>query len=63
METSISYEQAVEHFGSASEMARRLDIKPQAIYQWGGKIPHLRQFQIAQIIESDITSAGVTEAA
>ncbi len=39
-------------------MARRLGIKPQAIYQWGGKIPELRQFQIDQVITSELCGSG-----
>ena len=59
MDTLISYEKAVDHFGSASEMARRLDIRPQAIYQWGGVIPELRRYQIAEIIQADINAEEV----
>jgi hypothetical protein len=33
---------------NASELARVLGIKPQAIYQWGEKIPELRAYQLRE---------------
>ena len=59
MNTQITYETAINYFGSPAKMAKRLGIKPQAIYQWNGVIPDLRQFQISAIIEND--SAGPPE--
>jgi transcriptional repressor of cell division inhibition gene dicB len=53
MSTQVTYPEAIKHFGSAAEMARRLEIKPQAIYQWGGEIPKLREYQIADLIKAD----------
>ena len=53
MNSQITYEAAVSYFGSPAKMAKRLGIKPQAIYQWNGVIPHLRRFQISAIIEND----------
>lgn len=38
--------EAVAHFGTEAEMARKLGIKPQAVYQWGDKVPMRRQYQI-----------------
>lgn len=38
--------EAVAHFGTEAEMARKLGIKPQAVYQWNGKVPMARQYQI-----------------
>lgn len=57
MNKSYTYEEAIEHFGSPAEMARRLKIKPQAIYQWGGKIPELRQYHVDQVIADDLATA------
>lgn len=38
--------EAVAHFGTEAAMARKLGIKPQAVYQWDGKVPMGRQYQI-----------------
>lgn len=38
--------EAVAHFGTEAELARKLGIKPQAVYQWGDKVPMRRQYQI-----------------
>ena len=56
MNKTNTYKQAIDHFGSPAVMARRLGIKPQAIYQWGGAIPELRQFQIDHVIAQDLVS-------
>jgi DNA-binding transcriptional regulator YdaS (Cro superfamily) len=53
MNKTHSYNQAIKHFGTPAKMARRLGIKPQAVYQWGGQIPELRKFQVDQVIASD----------
>lgn len=49
----LTYEKAIEHFGSPAELARRLGIKPQAVYQWDGVIPPLRKYEIRDLMESD----------
>ena len=38
--------EAIAHFGTEAEMARKLGIRPQAVYQWDGKVPKGRQYQI-----------------
>ena len=38
--------EAVAIFGTEAELARKLGIKPQAVYQWGDKVPMRRQYQI-----------------
>lgn len=40
---------AVAHFGTAAELARRLDIRPQAVYQWGEYPPRLQQLEIQSL--------------
>jgi len=56
--------EAVAHFGTEAEMARKLGISPQAVYQWNGKVPMSRQYQI-QLITKGKLKAGPdqTEAA
>jgi hypothetical protein len=42
-------EHALSLFGNnASELARVLGIKPQAVYQWGECIPELRAYQLRE---------------
>lgn len=38
--------EAVAIFGTEAELARKLGIKPQAVYQWGDKVPMRRQYQL-----------------
>lgn len=42
----IRTKDAVDHFGGVPELANKLDIKPQAIYQWGEFVPETRAYQI-----------------
>lgn len=63
MDNEITYEIAVEFYGSPAALARRLGIKPQAIYQWGNEIPELRKYQVAEVIRADKAKAENPEAA
>lgn len=46
----MDIDKLIDHFGSVKEMAKALDVYPQAIYQWKeGGIPLLRQYQIQVI--------------
>lgn len=40
---------AIKWAGTGMELARRLGIEPQAIYQWGEDVPELRQYQIKEM--------------
>ncbi len=40
---------AIDEFGGVAELAEALDISPAAIYQWGERVPLLRQYQIRDI--------------
>ena len=40
---------AVKHFGSKAELARRLKIRQQSITTWGEDVPPLRQLQLERI--------------
>jgi hypothetical protein len=53
MDNQITYAEAINYFGSAARMAKRLGIKPQAVYQWNEKLPPLRLYQIKEIIEAE----------
>ncbi|KAB0476547.1 Cro/Cl family transcriptional regulator [Vibrio chagasii] len=51
--------EVIEHFGSKSKAAVALNMSKQAIGQWGGSVPELRQYQIEVItngrLKSDFT--------
>lgn len=42
----IRTDDAVKFFGTAADLAERLGISPQAIYQWGEFVPERRVYQI-----------------
>jgi transcriptional repressor of cell division inhibition gene dicB len=56
-DSDMTLEIALQHFGNRYRLAKALGIKPQAIYQWKGKIPELRQYQIRELIEKRAASA------
>lgn len=41
--------EALNYFGGASPLARKLDISPHAIYQWTEKVPAVSQWPIAAL--------------
>ena len=46
----VTYDKVISHFGSAAAMARALEIKPQAVYQWAGRIPQLRKYELLDLM-------------
>lgn len=40
---------AIAHFGSATKLAKAINIAPAAVSQWGENIPMLRAYQIERI--------------
>lgn len=60
----MNIEQAIEHFGSQSALARALGIEPPSVAEWktNGRIPQLRQFQIELVtggkLKADQTQAS-----
>lgn len=47
--------EAINLFGNVANLAGALNISVQAIYQWGDKVPELRAYQIAELIEQRAT--------
>lgn len=43
--------EAIKHFGSVVRLAEALDIKPQAVSQWGEQIPMRRAYEIERLTE------------
>lgn len=38
----------IKHFGSVEAVAEHFDISVQAVYQWGGEVPELRELQLVR---------------
>jgi hypothetical protein len=43
---------AINHFGSAANLAAALKITKGSISQWGDKVPPLRAYQLAELIKT-----------
>ena len=43
---SVKKADVINYFGSAAELARKLNISEAAISQWGESIPQVRAYQI-----------------
>lgn len=42
----MDLDKVIEHFGNVANLSNQLGISTQAIYDWKGKVPDLRQWQI-----------------
>ena len=42
----MTLQQAINHYGTKSKLARALKVTPQAVNYWGDEIPIIRQYQI-----------------
>jgi hypothetical protein len=42
----IRTQHAIDHFGSVAELAARLEITREAIYQWGEFVPEPRAYKL-----------------
>lgn len=49
-------ETAIKHFGSATGLAKALEITPGAVSQWGDQVPQLRSLQIEKITNGELSS-------
>ena len=49
---------SIKFFGTGIELAKQLNIKPEAVYQWGDEPPMLRQFQIEQLTNGELKRAA-----
>ncbi|ATR83039.1 Cro/Cl family transcriptional regulator [Pseudomonas sp. HLS-6] len=54
--------QAIQHFGSISVLAKALGVTYEAIRQWG-EVPELRQYQIERITKGALKAKQKGEAA
>jgi hypothetical protein len=53
---NLSYNDALTIFGTRARIARALGIKPQAVYQWGGKLPPLRAYELTDYVNVAVRS-------
>lgn len=53
----MKFDEVAEYFGSIKGLAEALGITTQAIYQWGGIIPAVRQYQIQVITKGKLKAA------
>lgn len=42
----MDLDKVIDHFGNVANLSNQLGISTQAIYDWKGKVPDLRQWQI-----------------
>lgn len=47
-------EDAINHYGSPTQLARALGITLQAIGQWGDDVPLLRQYQLERLTAGEL---------
>ena len=54
---------AIAYFGGVAALAERLEVTPQAIYQWGDDVPFGRAFQIQALTKGKLQARDRREAA
>ena len=50
----VTTDEAINHFGSITALARALKIRPPSIYCWGTRPPSLRQLQLEAATEGKL---------
>ena len=55
----MNLEEVIKHFGSGVALAEALGIEPSAVYQWKGKIPVRRQYEIERITDGKFKADSV----
>lgn len=48
----------ISYFGTGTEVAKALGIKPSAVYQWPQEVPQLRAFQIEKLTNGALKNTG-----
>lgn len=51
-------QQVLKYFGTQAAIARALKIKPQAVTNWGGEIPMLRQYELERITDGKLKASN-----
>ena len=44
----LTYKRAIRYFGNQTKLAKALGVSRQAVSAWGGDIPKLRKYEIAE---------------
>lgn len=50
----MTLDQVIDHFGSVAEVASKLGISVQAVYQWEDGVPNGRQWQIQALTKGKL---------
>ena len=45
---------AISHFGSSSELAKKLGISKQSVSQWGDEVPRGRAFELEHLTNGEL---------
>ena len=46
----------VRYFGTKAAIAQALNIRPQAVYQWKGKVPPLRALELERLTQGRLVA-------
>jgi biotin operon repressor len=63
LEEYMTKQQAVKHFKTGAKLAEALGITHQAVYDWGDKIPEVRQYQIEVVTKGQLKADRPKQAA
>jgi DNA-binding transcriptional regulator YdaS (Cro superfamily) len=53
----MTKKQVFDHFGGARKVAETLGIATASVYQWGDRVPLLRQYQIEKMTKGKLKAA------
>lgn len=59
----MTKQEAVQHFKTGAKLAEALGITHQAVYDWGEKVPAVRQYQIEVLTEGKLKAERQNQAA
>jgi hypothetical protein len=54
---TMTKKQVFDHFGGARKVAETLGIATASVYQWGDRVPLLRQYQIEKMTKGKLKAA------
>ena len=52
----MTRQDAIDHFKTVADLATALGITTQAVYDWGDRVPELRQLQLEKITKGALKS-------
>lgn len=54
----MTTQEALEHYGGIKQLAKALDVWPQAIYKWGERPPRSKQFELQVLSNNKLQIDG-----